>query len=267
VVLVFDLDGTLVKSNFFSDVLLRMICERFEKHNICIDRAEIFREIFHRFIQKLNAEDKRLAYDWDELVRDYLEDYDVTWEAEIENLFNSEEIIQYSSLYKDAKILEWLLEEGYELALLTNGLDKYQDSIIEKLGIERFFKRIVKPDPKNIRLIKPYPEIFKETVKGFKKPYVMIGDSLYFDIYGAKQAEFQTIWLLRKPPLRYKKLSIPTRTKKINQNQGFLLNHIRRGVSFLKIPAHQINLDHFRPDHVICNLNELKELLLENSYK
>lgn len=260
VVLVFDLDGVLVKSTFFSDVLLRMICHHFEANDITIERGVVFQEILSRFIQKLNEEDKIPAYDWDLLIREYMGEFNLSWKCEIEEVFNSDEITQYSSLYRDTGVLEVLLEKGYEMALLTNGLDKYQDSIITKLGLQRFFKRIIMPDPGNMRFVKPHPEIFKETVRGFEKPHVMIGDSLYFDIYGANRVGFQTVWLLRKPPARYKKLSIEARTERINGNERFLLQHILRGASFLQAKPAKMQLEKFRPDYIICNLNELVEL-------
>ena len=116
------------------------------------------------------------------------------------------------------------------------------------------------PDPENVRFIKPYPEIFEYTAQGFEEPHIMIGDSLYFDIQGAKQAGYETIWLLRKAPKKYKECTIPERTKKVNQNEKFLLKYLIQSAPFLKYLPVEIDLNDFKPDYVISNLNELKEL-------
>ena len=261
VVLIFDLDGVLVRSTFFSDILMKMICQKCEDHDINIERTTVFQEVLRRFVTKLNADDKIPAYDWDLLVKEYLDEYDVSWTCEIEDFFNSDEIVKYSTLYRDVGILDWLAEKGYEMVIVTNGLHKYQDSVVKKLGLQKFFKKIVMPDPGKLEFVKPYPDIFKNATEGFQEPHTMIGDSLYFDIYGAKQAGYKAIWLMRRLPRKYKELPVQARTEKVNQNEKYLLNNIFRGASFLKVTPEQLNIDAFKPDHVIRNLNELKELL------
>ena len=229
VVLIFDMDGVLVKSTFFSDVLVKMICQRFEEHSIEVDRQMVFQEILKRFVTKLNEVDKTPAYDWDLIVREYLSEFDLSWTREIEEVFNSDVITQYSVLYRDVKVnLDWLLEQGYEMTLLTNGLEKYQNNIIEKLGLQKYFQKIVMPDPEKVKFVKPHPEIFRDTVEGFAEPHIMIGDSLYFDVYGAKQVGFETIWLARGLPKRYRALPIPERTVKVNKKEKYLLRIYRQ---------------------------------------
>ncbi len=259
-VLIFDLDGVIVGSTFFSDILMEMICQRFEDHDLCFEPPIIFQEILSRFVQKLGEENKSLAYDWDLLISEYLREYNIPWSCEIEDFFSSDELLNYIYLYKDTDVLNWLLEKGYTLTILTNGLPKYQDHVIKKLKLNRFFKKIVMPNPRTIKLVKPYSEIFEIVTEGFQGTHVMIGDSLYFDIYGAKKASYQTIWLFRKLPRKYQKLSIQTRTEKINQNTRYLMKNILRSAPFLKDSLQKDNLDEFKPDFIIYNLRELKEL-------
>jgi len=260
-VLIFDMDGVLVKSTFFADILVKMICQRFEDYNIEMERQKVFQEILRRFVNKLNEEDKTPAYDWDLIVGEYLSEYKLPWACEIEDVFNSDIITEYSTLYRDVTVnLDWLLEKGFKLALLTNGLGKYQNNIIEKLGIQRYFQKIMMPDPEKIKFVKPHPEIFKEVVEGFPEPYVMIGDSLYFDVYGAKKIGFETIWLARGLPKRYRALPILDRTAEINQKEKYLLRNILRGASFVNMLPEEIEIEEFKPDKIICNLNELRDL-------
>ncbi|MFX1298957.1 MAG: HAD family hydrolase, partial [Promethearchaeota archaeon] len=191
-----------------------------------------------------------------------LEEYKIRWTSGIEDFFKSDELLKYTYLYNDVEILEWLLEKGYNMTVLTNGLPKYQDQVIEKLGLQRFFKRITMPNPDEIKLIKPQPEIFRLATRGFQESesHVMIGDSLYFDIYGAKKVGYKAIWLIRKLPKKLKELSIQYRTDKINENKQFLLKYILRSAPFLAFSSIQNNLNEFKPDRIICNLQELKEL-------
>ncbi len=260
-ILIFDMDGVLVKSTFFADILVKMICQRFEDHSIEVERQTVFQEILRRFVKKLNEEDKVPAYDWDLIVGEYLSEYNIPWACEIEDVFNSDIITQYSTLYRDVTVnLDWLLEKSYKMMLLTNGLDKYQSNIIQKLGLQRYFQKIIMPDPEKIKFVKPHPEIFKDAVEGFPEPYIMIGDSLYFDIYGAKQVGFETIWLARGLPKRYRALSIPERTAEINHKEKYLMRNILRGASFLNMSPEEFDIDAFKPDNIICNLNELRNV-------
>jgi HAD superfamily hydrolase (TIGR01549 family) len=261
VVLIFDMDGVLVGSTFFSDILMNILCTKLEEHGICIEIPALFQEILKRFVTKLGAENKSLAYDWDLLIHEYMSEHNIPWHNEIEEFFCSEQLLNYTYLYRDTDILEWLLEQGHPMAILTNGLPKYQDQVIEKLGIQHFFEKIIMPNPETVKIVKPYLEIFELVMENFEEPYVMIGDSLYFDIYGAKKAGFQTVWVHRKLPKKYKALPIDARTEKINQNAQFLLKYINRGAPFLKLTATDEDLADFKPDYVIYSLRELKKLI------
>jgi len=263
-VLIFDLDGTLLHSTFFSDVLMKMLCNKLESHNIPTDKSVIFQDIIQRFLEKLAAADKTPAYDWDLIAREYLMQYDLTgeWNCEIEDYYNSDDIIKYSSLYKDVgEVLEWLLTKKYKMVILTNGLHKYQDNVIAKLGLQKYFEKVVMPDPNLFNFVKPNPEIFRFASQGFTDPHIVIGDSLYFDVYGAKSAGYQAIWLMRKLPKKYIELPIQARTQKINHNETILLKYIFASAPFLKPSSHELDLKMFKPNAVIINLHELKQIL------
>lgn len=264
-VLIFDLDGTLLHSTFFSDVLMKMLCHKLETHNLPADKSIVFQEIIKKFLEKLAAEDKTPAYDWDLIAREYLTQYDLPgeWNCEIEDYYKSDEIIKHSFLYKDVEsALEWLSENQHVMVLLTNGLHKYQDNVIEKLGLQKYFQKIVMPDPLLFNFVKPNPEIFEFAAQGFPEPYIVIGDSLYFDVYGAKSAGYHAIWLMRRLPKQYLELPIQARTQKINHNQTFLRKYLFESAPFLKASSHELDLDLFKPDTIIANLLELKELLV-----
>ncbi|MFX1297041.1 MAG: HAD family hydrolase [Promethearchaeota archaeon] len=259
-VLIFDLDGVLVGSTFFSDILIEMLYQKFQEQNLVVEKPVIFKEILKRFIEKLGAENKSIAYDWDFLIQEYLSEYNISWGCEIEQFFRSDELINYIFLYTDTDILKWLLNKGYIMTILTNGLPKYQNHVIEKLKLPQYFKKIIMPNPKTIKIVKPYPEIFKMATKGFQGKHVMIGDSLYFDIYGANKAGYETIWIYRRLSKKIKKLSIQARTEKLNQNTEFLLKNILHSAPFLKLSPTQGELIDFKPDYIIGTLQELKEL-------
>ncbi|MDD1777807.1 MAG: HAD family hydrolase [Candidatus Helarchaeota archaeon] len=261
-VLIFDLDGTLIHSTFFSEVLMEKLFQKLEKNNISVQKPVIFQEILKRFLGKLAAEDKTPAYDWDLIMCEYLAQYQLSWKCEIEDYYKSDEIAKHSFLFKDVGgVLTWLSEKNYKMVILTNGLHKYQDNVIIKLDLQKFFEKIVMPDPNLFNFVKPNPEIFKFATEGFPEPHISIGDSLYFDVFGAKGAGFKAIWLMRRLPKKYAELPPSERTAKINQNHPFLLKYIIESAPFLKASAPQLNLELFKPDTVIANLNELKEIL------
>ncbi len=254
------MDGVLIKSSFFGEILIEMIRQKFQDRNSAIEKQVIYQEILKRFIRKL-GENKCEAYDWDLLIHEYLGEHNIAWTCEIEDFFNSTELTKYTFLYNDVEVLGWLLEKGYEMAILTNGLNKYQDCVIAQLGLSRFFKKCIMPNPPKINFIKPNPEIFKLATTGSQGTHIMIGDSLYFDIYGAKQVGYQTVWLNRRLPNTYKEMPIPIRTEKVRQNGKLLLRSILQSAPFLKLSADEKELTSYKPDYVIYNLHELKEFL------
>ncbi len=110
-------------------------------------------------------------------------------------------MVDLTTLKPGAKrVLEYLSKQGFTMVIVSN--TPYHDMVVEKLrkeGILRFFDSIISSHRVGVR--KPRRLIFDyalESVGGRVNKAVMIGDSPYEDIMGAKHLGIKTIWMSRE---------------------------------------------------------------------
>jgi putative hydrolase of the HAD superfamily len=93
-------------------------------------------------------------------------------------------------LFPDTKeVLQYLIDKGYQLHLITNGFEKTQHSKLKHSGLEGFFKEVVTSESSNS--LKPQKEIFDYALAKTNakvEESIMIGDSIEIDIAGALNA-------------------------------------------------------------------------------
>ena len=84
------------------------------------------------------------------------------------------------------EVLQYLVDKGYGMHLITNGFEKTQRSKLESSGLDVFFKEVVTSESSNS--LKPQKEIFEYAMRkagAEAASSLMIGDSLEVDIAGA----------------------------------------------------------------------------------
>lgn len=94
-------------------------------------------------------------------------------------------------------VLEWLKEEGLRLAVVTSG-PKYQRLKLELAGLLDYFDVVVTRD--DVGMVKPEPRIFLYALESLgvePKEAIIVGDSLWQDIYGGKNVGMKTVWISR----------------------------------------------------------------------
>ncbi|MGX6980204.1 HAD family hydrolase [Vagococcus elongatus] len=96
------------------------------------------------------------------------------------------------------KVLDYLSARDVQMAVLTNGPEKHQMKKIQRLNLEKW----ITPDyffiSGALDLAKPQLEIFQlveERVQAKGERFLMIGDSYKNDVVGAKQADWEVIFL------------------------------------------------------------------------
>ena len=103
-----------------------------------------------------------------------------------ENTFLSE-ILNFNDLVEGAaEILEYLMNKGFTMHILSNGFGEETLRKCENSGIKKFFSTITSADDIGIR--KPQPEIYAHALKkanALKTNSIMIGDDWIADIEGA----------------------------------------------------------------------------------
>jgi putative hydrolase of the HAD superfamily len=95
-----------------------------------------------------------------------------------------------------AEILQYLIDKGYILHLLTNGFEKTQHSKLMYSGLKHFFKEIITSELSNS--LKPSKEIFEfafERCAAEKNECIMIGDNIEVDIIGAMNAGIDQVYV------------------------------------------------------------------------
>ena len=164
--IIFDLDGTLIKSNIDYEgmrIELRRILKSFisteEFQNITSSYRSILELI--EFIEKNDSTGKILQESWEYIEEQELKGYE---KAVIEDDVHP--------------TLEKLLELGHTITILTNNSRKLTDFGLEKYRLREYFEYVLTRD--EVTNPKPDPEGLLKTIEYFnkdKEETIFIGDS------------------------------------------------------------------------------------------
>ncbi len=94
------------------------------------------------------------------------------------------------------EILDYLIEKGYTLHLITNGFEKTQWSKINNSGLQHYFTHMITSEASNS--LKPKKEIFEYALMkagANLKESIMLGDNLEADIQGAINAGMDCVFV------------------------------------------------------------------------
>ncbi|MCT2535205.1 HAD family hydrolase [Aquibacillus koreensis] len=128
-------------------------------------------------------------------------DFDIPIDEQKARVFHETYVAEQQriTLFSEVEqLLDVLVQEGKELAILTNGDEEHQAMKIKQLGLTRWFPE------ENIFIsgahghAKPKREIFEimESKMGLdKSKTVYIGDSFEKDVVGAKQVGWKAVWM------------------------------------------------------------------------
>lgn len=94
------------------------------------------------------------------------------------------------------EILDYLVERGYRLHLITNGFEKTQLCKLQNAGLTGYFGEVITSEVANS--LKPHKEIFEyaflKTGAG-RAESIMLGDSIEADIQGAINAGIDQVYV------------------------------------------------------------------------
>ena len=194
--LFFDLDDTLIKcSGLFydvEDIVAKKILEYTNKYTYDEIRVKFNEQQFENLEEHgygpanfecslMQATYNMIGYDF---FKDNLQDFikkeaKVLYEEDIELIEGAKESIEY------------LYNKGYEMSIITKGMEDVQKKRVEALSIKNYFKdyHIVKH-----KLKSDYEELLKEYNLKPEQCY-MIGNSPKGDINEAKKAGLNTIYI------------------------------------------------------------------------
>ncbi|MDV3103257.1 TIGR02253 family HAD-type hydrolase [Thermococcus waiotapuensis] len=184
--LLFDVDYTLLTEMPLIQLFLPQVYGKLAK-KLGVNKEEAR----NRFLSEIfSRKDTYEWHDWNFFFR--LFDLDMKYEELIERYPHR------ITVYPDVPpVLEWLKEEGYLLGVVTSG-PEYQKVKLKITGLDRYFDVVVIRE--DVGEIKPSPKIFLyalETLEVNPENAVMVGDSLWQDVYGGKNVGMKTAWINR----------------------------------------------------------------------
>ena len=175
--IIFDLDGTLV------DAYLAII------------------KSFNYAMQKMGYPKQaalaiRRAVGWgdENLLRPFVRKADLKSALKIYRQHHKTSLVKYSCLFpRVKKVLIYLKNKGYKLAVASNRPTESSWILIRHLGLRKYFDYVLCAD--KLRHIKPHPEILNKIMKKLSlKPYqtIYVGD-MVIDAQAGRRAGIKTI--------------------------------------------------------------------------
>lgn len=200
----FDLDGVLIRNPFRDGIFPRVCAALAPGFAGSEERAMEAIRLEHRerlFRSLEGAEPSVSAYDWDAIFAA------VARSCGLEGI-PDRPVAEWVRHYAAAgpyiglvhpsvpPALEALRAAGLRLAVVTNGLWRYQEPVLEALGILGSFDLVAAPDL--CGAAKPDPAAFRCVLGEQAEGDIHVGDDLFFDVAGARLAGMRTVWVI--PP-------------------------------------------------------------------
>lgn len=200
--LFFDIDHTLWDFETNSVNTLKALYDEVELANKGIHDFQDFNLVYHDINDKL----------WDRFRKGFLSRQDLRWKRMWQTLVhykvNDESLAKQMSeryleilptqqvLFPYAKeVLEYCVNEGYEMHLITNGFEITQKQKLSNAGIAHFFDQMITSEM--AMSMKPHKEIFDfafNATGASPSSSLMIGDALDVDILGGHNAGMHQVF-------------------------------------------------------------------------
>lgn len=247
--LTFDLDGTLADWPFRHLIRPHM--------QALLAQPTIRQALREEYQRRLTLDDPTQVYDWGDIHQS------VQKKLGLEQVFPNiskllfEAVFENGMVYSDVQAgLAAFRAQGYQIAVATNGLAKYQQILVDKLGIT--YDLMLAPDIS--QALKPDPAFWNPVRSEATETVVHVGDLLSQDIWGANSAGFTAVWIWRTMPEEWRATPVTERTRHSGlasvieaMVQSELEEHGFVGKTRPQSPP--------RPDYIVADLNELQQVL------
>jgi putative hydrolase of the HAD superfamily len=192
-VVFFDLDGTIMMNPFDTAVWPVVMGEIADKAGLPVEQVSdlIIEE------NRLRQDDQNVlavtAMDWDDITRTVAARLSVSLESSCEDLVCANALAHSSVLDDGADVLRELTAPHRALVVATKGLAKYQQPVLDALGLTPLFTAIITPDTH--AALKTSPAYYGEWAAGTRLQ-IMVGDRYDDDVAPAGSYGFKTVWKL-----------------------------------------------------------------------
>lgn len=243
----FDLDGTLMQNPFVGHVFpeLEELLGKVIKREMNVKEALVAEH-------ELRMSEERYveAYDWDDIVQTVLQREGVSMKVDVEQMVLKHCVAPKVYLLEEGipQVLGQLKEQGYRLAVATNGFMKYQAPVLKAIGIYEYFEKIITPEL--VGTGKPDIGMLKELDPQMIAAHV--GDRVDHDICMANELKVPSVLIHRKLPAELEGLSPASRAQHEASIELVLQKYKQEtGQEAEELGALQ------KPTHIIRSLDEL----------
>jgi len=176
-----DIDSTLIENRFSRRVIGTLFQEIHEQTGVPI--ADLVEEMSRENERRQREDpDNPLTMDWDDIIEQIAVRHGVTLSQRVIDLWHSYVHPDAIDVLDDApSVLARLRELGCKLVIATKGLSKYQDPILQVMGLEAYFDDVLTPD--RTGYLKTSPGFFaRYTAERAGKRFIHIGDHYFDDV-------------------------------------------------------------------------------------
>lgn len=257
----FDLDGVLIQNPFGGGVF-PWVRNHVRSATALqgLDASEqdslMNRTVNDEWAARMRAGDFAGAYDWDSILNaasERLGGPAIPDVASLVERFCQEEGM-IALLPGALEGLQLLRDAGATIHAITNGYRRFQLPVLQTLGIDHFFTRLISPEL--VGSAKPQPGIF-QAVPDLQ---VHVGDTLVHDIHGANQAGITSIWLNPDLPA-------DVRARRLNERHAApelsaVVEAALAASPYTRLHP-EVTVDTARPDWLVSDALEAAEAALE----
>lgn len=195
----FDLDGVLQQNPFRDGVrphLYRLLTPYFRRRHPEVPPEEVPQRLLDAILGEFRRRQEAGrwvdAYNWDDIYNGLARSLGCPETIDVAALVARYCTPEYIHAYPGAaECLAALRAAGHTLKAVTNGFAAYQEPVLKALGLLDFFAAVLTPD--RCGAAKPCPAIFR---CAGDPPALHVGDTLVHDVYGARLAGWQSVWVV-----------------------------------------------------------------------
>jgi len=251
----FDLDGVLIQNPFKLGVgphLRAHVRAGVELRGLDQEEADrrIHDAVSTAVAARMNRGDLVAAYDWDVIFGEVAQGFGADPVPDVAGLVHHYCAVPDTIWLLDraSETLAALHAAGFGLVATTNGFSRYQQPVLEALGIADRFERVLAPDTTGFA--KPDPGI----LAGVAGLVAHVGDMLYHDVLVARRLGVTAVWVTDALPDELAALPVATRTA----DPGFAtwFERVRDAQPFRS--AHpEARAEDLVPHHVVRHVGEV----------
>ena len=189
--IIFDLDGTLIKSVVNFPKMKEYMIEYINRNSIS-DTTYSITQTTNEIIYDLNIQMSKRKISTTDKEKIFREISEILSEIEFENL---DEVVLQPGV---KELLELCAELGIKLGILTRASREYTLAALEKTGIKKYFTVVLTRDEFGLLRAKPHPDALNQIIKEFKVPLeniIFVGDHK-IDFTAARNGNIEFIGIL-----------------------------------------------------------------------